>query len=650
MAPDPPFATGTPEDRPPRPPLVFRVVVAGHRPERLVDPRGVEDSVRSVLGEVVAALDDLPEEIRAVYSSAAPVLRVVTGLAEGTDQLAAKVAATLGFELQAVLPFARADFERDFEGGGADPASTVRRFRETLAAPATTAILELDGVLALSYAATALGTADTARATRELSAAHLLLDDAPDPYQGVGAVLLGQADLVLGVWDGQDPRGPGGTGAILRRARALNLPVVIIDAGTPSDISFSHGSERPAAFEAGDLRRAIYDLLAPPEPEEHVPNLRPEYYRERRPGWVAFGRAVPFLGTRSLLNWLWPTLRDILGASRPAAPNLRAGAFDASTGAAAEWSGSGVPSAMAEQIDRGLGPHYGWADGLASYYGNRYRTTFVLIYVMGAMSVALAVAGLAGVHFGTLGRFDMRLLVSLGLLFSIVGIWFIGGFRKRWHQRWLEYRILAEYLRQLRYLSVLSASAPHVRLPPHRSPGDPASSWMAWHVRAVGRKLGIVSAHFDREFLDSARRLIGERWIDAQAEYHAQSATKYRRMERVLHVSGLCMFGGAFLLVGAALVEERVWLGATEAILPALGSALAAIRGQAELERLSKRSAGISVWLSGLGRDLELLSAHGGAGLSAGLARTAESAASGMLDEVLDWRVMLEARPLELPG
>ena len=121
-------------------------------------------------------------------------------------------------------------------------------------------------------------------------------------------------------------------------------------------------------------------------------------------------------------------------------------------------------------------------------------------------------------------------------------------------------------------------------------------------------------------------------------------------MERVLHVSGLCMFGGAFLLVGAALVEERVWLGATEAILPALGSALAAIRGQAELERLSKRSAGISVWLSGLGRDLELLSAHGGAGLSAGLARTAESAASGMLDEVLDWRVMLEARPLELPG
>ncbi|MFD0331565.1 hypothetical protein ACFQZC_34000 [Streptacidiphilus monticola] len=52
--------------------------------------------------------------------------------------------------------------------------------------------------------------------------------DTPDfeGYAAANEVLLARSDLLVAVWDGAPPQGPGGTGDLVRRARDVGRPVV----------------------------------------------------------------------------------------------------------------------------------------------------------------------------------------------------------------------------------------------------------------------------------------------------------------------------------------------------------------------------------------------------------------------------------------
>ncbi|MEO9255042.1 MAG: hypothetical protein ABI305_05850 [Tepidiformaceae bacterium] len=597
-------------------------------------------AIDAVLLAVRKAVEDALASASESYSGAAPALRLVTALAEGTDRIAASAALKLGYELQAILPFERQEYARDFGAPGESVAvlNSLASFEQLLASPQTTAILELDGVLLLAHAAD-IGTADLVRGAAELNSAHINVADATSPYEALGEVLVRQCDLLLAVWDGERGRGPGGTANIIRDARARGLPVIIIDSNAPARISFiSNGMERPYAEE--ELREVLFALLHPPRGLGSVPLST--YLSERQPGWNLRGKRLPVIGSRSLLNWVWPAFRTILApskrrASRLAAASVPKGATDAEP----------ETGARANSL---LQPHFAWADSLATYYGDRYRSAFVVIYGLGVVTVALGVVGLSHGSAVHLGRLDLRLWVTLSLLMVIVGIWYVGGFVKHWHRRWLDYRILAEYLRQIGYLAPLGSISPHVRTPPHRSSGDPGNSWMAWQARAITRELGLTSACFDITFLEAAQTAMCRAWLDSQASYHRETARRSQRMEHLLHWAGLALFAVAFVTTAGAIYRELEVFTAVEAIFPAFGSALAAIRGQAELERLARRSEGIAEWLEEMSEKLALFNPHPGTSASHALRVTAESAANVMLDEVLDWRVVLEIRPLELPA
>lgn len=627
------------EKHPPRPVMTLRVGAAGHRPERLPNAAAVSAAVGAVLAAVRKAVQDAHASAPELYSDAPPVLRLVTALAEGTDRIAAAAALELGYELQAILPFERQEYARDFgpPAEGLTVQHSLMEFEQLLASPQTTAILELDGVLQLAHAAD-IGTADFVRGAAELNHAHISVDDATPPYEALGEVLVRQCDLLLSVWDGDRARGPGGTANIVRDARARGLPIVIINSNEPARISFvSDGTERPYAEEA--LREVLFAMLHPPRDPGSVP-LR-TYLAERPPGWEIRGKRLPVLGSRSLLNWVWPAFRTILAPSKRRPPALTA------TWVSREAESLGPETGAS--ANRLLHPHFAWADSLATYYGDRYRSAFVVIYGLGVATVGLGVLGLAHGSAAHVGRLDLRLWLTLSLLTVIVGIWYVGGFVKHWHRRWLDYRILAEYLRQIGYLAPLGSISPRVRTPPHRSSGDPGNSWMAWQARAITRELGVTSARFDGPFLEAARTTICRDWLDSQAAYHRETARRSQRMEHLLHWAGLALFALAFVTTVGAIYRELEVFTAVEAIFPAFGSALAAIRGQAELERLARRSEGIAEWLEEMIEKLELYNPHPGTSASHALRVTAESAANVMLDEVLDWRVVLEIRPLELP-
>ena len=102
-----------PPDGPPRPPFVFGVGVTGHR----IDALGADSlgQLHSQLGEILALIErtafTLLASERDCFASDPPKLCLVSPLADGADQIASEAALDLGWEVHAVLPFAR-DFYR----------------------------------------------------------------------------------------------------------------------------------------------------------------------------------------------------------------------------------------------------------------------------------------------------------------------------------------------------------------------------------------------------------------------------------------------------------------------------------------------------------------------------------------------------------
>jgi hypothetical protein len=181
--------------------------VTGHRPGRL----GKEQvpGVRAALAAVLAAL------ARAVSArSQEPWL--VSALAEGADRLAAEEALVAGYRLRAVLPFSRAQYERDF------------KHPESLA--------EFGSLLA------------RAAEVRELSGP-------PSGYAAVGSAVLDASELLLAVWDGERAHGPGGTQEVVASALARGLPVIWIPVQAPHAPLVLPGDIPFAAWLAGAWAR-----------------------------------------------------------------------------------------------------------------------------------------------------------------------------------------------------------------------------------------------------------------------------------------------------------------------------------------------------------------------------------------------------------
>lgn len=166
---------------------------------------------------------------------------VISSLAEGADRLVAAAGLKAGFALEAVLPFSRAEYSRDF----ATPQSRTA-YEELLKRAA--AVLELDG-------------------RRE---------ESPRAYEAAGLIMLANADLLITIWDGKAASGVGGTAEIISRAVAQRIPVIWIEPTKPNALrlSWPGGDETPAAHaqpaamfrpaDDAELARLMDEILALP--------------------------------------------------------------------------------------------------------------------------------------------------------------------------------------------------------------------------------------------------------------------------------------------------------------------------------------------------------------------------------------------------
>jgi hypothetical protein len=172
-------------------PFRIRVGVTGHR--RIPDDPALAAQVRRALGR-----------IRELAPGRTPLrLAVVSPLAEGADQLVAEVALEEDRDasLEALLPLAESEYLERFESARSRPA-----FKELA-----------------SRASSVTGPGRPAATAEEA-------------YEQVGRSVVDSSDVVLALWDGQDPRGRGGTASIVRYARARAVPLLWIDTRPPFDL------------------------------------------------------------------------------------------------------------------------------------------------------------------------------------------------------------------------------------------------------------------------------------------------------------------------------------------------------------------------------------------------------------------------------
>jgi hypothetical protein len=183
-------------------PIVLNVGITGHRAGVLTAPlvRTLRPVVYTIFRQLRDATLRLQKTEAAFCSLTEARLRLHTPLATGADQIAAICARSSGYFVRALLPFEPSEYRKDFA-----PGEELDSFEQALEAA--------DEIIALPGHRS------------DLEGAYVL----------VGESLVGTADIMIAIWDGEQGRGPGGTAHVVELAVQNSVPVIHVDIDRGSD-------------------------------------------------------------------------------------------------------------------------------------------------------------------------------------------------------------------------------------------------------------------------------------------------------------------------------------------------------------------------------------------------------------------------------
>jgi hypothetical protein len=563
------------------------------------------------LTTVLRSLIEKGGEVRSAnarYFSESPARFIfVSPLADGSDQLAAGIALELGYELQAILPFDRGRYR-------AGMADDDARFRFDDLLGRAKCVLELPGEHGLNL----------------------------DSFVMAGRATVAHSDLMIAVWDGQPPRGRGGTGEIVEVALTRGTPLIHVPVDPALEMairwsafdprvvtrSADRSTERP--FRQALIRKLLTALLAPP-PSEQERAFLTKFLGERRRKW------------RTRIEY--PLLLAAAGVSR-----FSRGAWReevTSNRNRSEWQAFRSSCTGAHGVDASLGlleDGFVWSDGLASYFGQSYRSGHVFNFVLAAMAILTALSALIIPQYKPYLAAAEFTFIVLVIANTRVGV------RRQWHRRWLDYRQLAERLRSMRSLKLLGVAAPD---PPGSATTPVANRWTDWYAAGIWRAAGCPVGVIRQSSVDCLGEAISRHELRPQVAYHRSSAAQIQRLDHRLERVGLFVFGLSVLcslLLIVALqvdkhwVEENFnWFTIASAGLPAIGTAIFGIRFQGDFGGSALRSLATAQTLEQIAEELE--------NENDDLSRSAdlmEEASRAMLHDLDEWRLLNQQHDLSV--
>jgi hypothetical protein len=531
-------------------PFRLRIGVIGHRV--LSDTDELRRAVRKAIDLAVTESG----YSRTSQPSTPLRLTVVSSLAEGADRLVAEEVLRIpGSQLVCVLPVPRNElhvYKGDFES-----RESKEEF-QCLYERAWYRIYPKPGTLRRA----------TPEATRNAG------------YLWAGRQVLYQCDVLIALWDGQPPRGEGGTADLIYRMREHDARLSDARPSLANDGGLFNGDRAPGARVLPAEQPLVFDTAGPlrifvPTNGNHEPETDDDAPYDTAAGVIKSRLASDLNG-----------LSEFNSTKIGDAEWRRAREQTANELAAAEYQSWPRIKTLFEQIT----PPMIRADQSAMS-AHRWFIAFSYALFL-STAVATIIAALQAIVFP--GIWELTIGEAV-LLIASVGI---VALERRWknHERWLAYRFLAERLRSACYLLAVGVKLER-EFAVTGTPENPAQN--AW----IGRALISFLAEQDttqapNEPLETLSKLVRVHWVEGQISYFESASRKQLRYH---HRVQTALYAALGITIAAAVVHTlRLWpFHSTEtqtlimlAIgLPAVAGALTGIRGLREFRRHSLRYA-----------------------------------------------------------
>jgi hypothetical protein len=608
-----------------RPPLAFRVGVTGARALAPEIADRLRPAVAEILGLVARQMAKLADDplAKPVYSTdpagAAPfTLRLLSPLAEGSDRLVAEQALKAGYRLYAPLPFVQHEYENDFK-------ESVGAFRALLA---QAEVLELDGGRAVEN----------------------------ESYREVGRFVVRNCDLLIAIWDGEREKGVGGTAEIVRFAVGAGVPVWWIDANgaNPSKLvdeplklhkpsSAPTGEDAAKGVELYLDRTVLPPHLADPEHSGIFGFIAHQFSRHRA---REESPLADYLRERKLASsFLWHAYSWLMELVAPKSEQPAPGHTPAPV------------HREQSHVERWWDGLYEPANEFSIGYGDRYRSSYVLIAILAFLAIAAPA-------FGSLPWYGLELFVDALEMLALAGIaaLVLANHIYRWHERWISYRLLAELCRKQCVLSAIGRSLPvsevirmsldaieekeGEEVAPRKLPRE---AWVAWYftaaVRAAPFLVGTLSAA-NAGALAMARAL-----TDEQTAYHRGRRDRNKAAGR-----GIGQFGEIFFLLAVGFAGLKLllifrgqtigWSTTLVACLSAASGAFVGIRAYSEFPLLVQQSTHMLHIMKETRTQLDAIELDQPLA-SRDLGRIMQELAISMMQDVSGWMQLFRIKALE---
>ena len=306
---------------------------------------------------------------------------------------------------------------------------------------------------------------------------------------------------------------------------------------------------------------------------------------------------------------------------------------------------AGVPKDFLKDIYASLLPNYSRAKLLARRYRWRYISTGTLVPALAALAVLT-------ITMQTLFFPDYPELVWIEVaeIALIIGLMTASRYGD-YHRKWIDYNFLAERIRAAFFVSIVCVTCKSPDTPPDMSLANRPNDWM---VMAFSSIVSISPSPYCRLNIpfEPMKKFLKSAWINNRLAYYERESNKSRVRYKLLSTSGELIFGLVLILAiihatGIGHWETHVSLSIPLLLayltisLPAVGSAIAAIRVQREYLRNSERYTHIVRHLTAIRNEMRHVSTM------SELCALLEEMNEITLREQQDWRIIFRFRRIE---
>lgn len=576
------------------------------------------------------------------YSPLPYQITMVNSLAEGVDQLAAEAAieANLIQNLCVPSPFTVKEYKANF-------MSDVYRDK-------------FDALIKNKNISCIISELDCSTDPEHL----------PAGYEAAADILLDNTDILIAIFDKNREAKTGGSRETVDIALKRDIPVIYIDPYDPAKVSIfqKNNDSLDTKLDLSNelLIQTLNTILLPPEKSDKKAQFHSlsQFYSEPVLLRKGFLYRLSFVLYGFYANFWNPLVRLARLLDRGDNTQNKSKTEPSDNGKKQQVLDNPfyrlvdkIRSPFRDQLDH--------LDRLSVFYMGIYRGSFVLNFLLGAFAVLFALLSVFGNQFEEIVWIWAE-LVSLTLILAT----YVSSRIWKWHDRATDYRFIAEFFRHMEMLAPLGRTAPLMRAAPYKNTHDPGNSWMGWYLSAIVRSEGPfgicmldnpgkpLTISYDKTLVCELRDDMCKNWLEDQLTYHHAIARRFALIEKIAKFVMLTLFFTTFVIVAWHFLSvlqmdnpAPAQLTLTTLFAAALPAFLAAIHGisvQGEFEQLAERSESTAKHLAYLVSKFKCIESTYRPSLVNALSDQSVEAASIMLDEVLDWRILYKVHSVEL--